>query len=509
MLHYARSKQSMKFSAFTLALISTWYTANLFAEDMSTWRHEGLQALEASKKLAHRGQRAKNVILFVGDGMGVSTVTAARIFEGQQKGRDGERNLLAFEKLAYLAMSKTFSANQQTSDSAPTMTAIMTGVKANDGVIALNQNVLKGEKETAIIEKNSVETLLEMAEKKGLSTGIVTTTRVTHATPAATYAHTSHRDWENNSQIPKNAQVADIAAQLIDRFGTGKIGNGLEVVLGGGRAQFLPQQLQGKRNDGRNLITEFQQKFRADYVEDKRALNAINPAKTQRLIGLFSDDHMQYDTDRTHANSEQPSLTEMVSKAIEVLSTNANGYFLMVEGGRIDHAHHAGNAYRALADTVALSDAVKLALTKINLDETLVIVTADHSHTMTLSGYAKRGNPILDKVRFSDHAEPALALDQQSYTAINYTNGQGHVGLIPPDEMVDKTIKPKVGRTVNLSNIDTTHQDFHQQAMIPLQQETHAGEDVQIFAEGPNAHLFHGVQDQTYIFYVMKDALGL
>jgi alkaline phosphatase len=499
----------MKISAPVLALLCTLYAANIFAEDMDTWRLEGQQALEASKNLAHRGHRAKNIILFVGDGMGVSTVTAARIFEGQQKARDGERNLLAFEKLAYLAMSKTFSANQQISDSAPTMTAIMTGVKANDGVIALNQNVLKGEKGAASIEKNSVETLLEMAEKKGLSTGIVTTTRVTHATPAATYAHTSHRDWENDSQIPKNSQVADIAAQLIDRFGAGKIGNGLEVVLGGGRAHFLPQALQGKRSDNRNLIAEFQQKFTADYVDNKQALNAINPAKRQRLIGLFDDDHMQYETDRARLNSEQPSLTDMVSKAIDVLSTDTNGYFLMVEGGRIDHAHHAGNAYRALADTVALSDAVQLALTKINLDETLVIVTADHSHTMTLSGYAKRGNPILDKVKFSEHVEPALALDNQPYTAINYVNGQGHVGLISPDEMVDKTIKSQVGRTVDLSKIDTTHPDFHQQAMIPLQQETHAGEDVQIFAEGPNAHLFHGVQDQTYIFYVMKDALGL
>ncbi len=499
----------MKVSTLILVLLCALYTANLFAEDMGTWRQEGQQALQASKKLTPRGHRAKNIILFVGDGMGISTVTAARIFEGQQKRRDGERNLLAFEKLAYLAMSKTFSANQQTSDSAPTMTAIMTGVKANDGVIALNQQVLKGEKEAVNINKHSVETLLEMAEKKGLSTGIVTTTRVTHATPAATYAHISHRDWENNSQIPKNSQVTDIAAQLIDRFGAGKIGNGLEVVLGGGRAHFLPQGLHGKRSDDRNLIAEFQQKFTADYVDNKQALNAINPAKTQHLIGLFDDDHLQYETDRVDGNSEQPSLTEMVSKAIDVLSTNANGYFLMVEGGRIDHAHHAGNAYRALADTVALSDAVQLALTKINLDETLVIVTADHSHTMTLSGYAKRGNPILDKVRFSEHVEPALALDKQPYTTINYVNGQGHVGHIPPDEMVDKPITPQMGRTVNLNNIDTMHPDFHQQAMIPLQQETHAGEDVQIFAEGPNAHLFHGVQDQTYIFYVMKDALGL
>jgi alkaline phosphatase len=178
----------------------------------------------------------------------------------------------------------------------------------------------------------------------------------------------------------------------------------------------------------------------------------------------------------------------------------------MVEAGRIDHAHHAGNAYRALAETVALSDAVKLALTKINLDDTLLIVTADHSHTMSLSGYAKRGNPVLDKVVFPDQTSPALALDQQPYTTINYINGQGH---IDPASKPVKDAKPMPGRTADLAVIDTQHPDFHQQALIPLQQETHAGEDVQIFADGPRAHYFHGVQDQSYIFYVMKDALGL
>lgn len=500
----------MKFKACAALVCLAVFSSYALAEDASTWCEDGLKALSVSKALKAHGNHAKNVILFLGDGMGVSTVTAARIFEGQQQGRDGERNLLSFEKLPYLAMSKTYSANQQTADSAPTMSAIMTGVKTNDGIISLNQSIEKGETDAAKVESNRVETLLEIAEKRGLSTGAITTTRVTHATPAATYAHTSNRDWENNAQVPPDSKVPDIASQAIDNFGKEGLSNGLEVLMGGGRANFLPTtEPQGKRTDGRNLITEFQTKFSADYVSDRQTLNAINPAKTKHLLGLFDDDHMQYDTDRIATNSQQPSLTEMTSKAIDVLATNPKGYFLMVEAGRIDHAHHAGNAYRALAETVALSDAVKATLSKVNLDDTLVIVTADHSHTMTLSGYAKRGNPILEKVVLPGHETPALALDHKPYTVINYVNGKGYFEKMTPEASADKSIKPNTGRIADLTNINTNDIDFHQEANVPLEQESHGGEDVQIFAGGPNAQLFHGVQEQSYIFYVMKDALGL
>lgn len=494
----------MKPSVLALAALGLLFiSTSSFSEDADSWRQDGINALAASKALKTHGSHAKNVILFLGDGMGVSTVTAARIFEGQQQGRDGERNLLSFEKLPYLAMSKTYSANQQTSDSAPTMTAIMTGVKTNDGVLSVNQSVLKGEKDALLIQKSTVQTLLELAEKQGLSTGVVTTTRVTHATPAATYAHTSNRDWENNTQVPADSKIADIAAQSIDHFGQNGIGNGLEVLMGGGRDNFLPKALNGNRTDDRNLIAEFQTKFRGNYVADKQSLDLIDPKKTSHLLGLFDSDHMQFDIDRINSQSKQPSLVEMTSKAIDVLATNPKGYFLMVEAGRIDHAHHIGNAYRALSETVALSDAVKQTLSKINLDETLLIVTADHSHTMTISGYAKRGTPILDKVILPGHDIPALALDNKPYTVINYVNGKGNI------EHSNKNVAAQTGRIADLSSIDTNDLDFHQEANIPLEQETHGGEDVQIFAGGPDAQLFHGVQEQSYIFYVMKDALGL
>lgn len=490
----------------------------LKAEEASDWIKRGEAALLASQQVTPKQQRAKNVILFVGDGMGVATITAARIFEGQQKGIDGEGNQLAFEKLPYVALSKTYSANQQTADSAPTMTAIVTGVKTNDRLISVSQAIEKNEKDAAKLNAEKLTTILELAEIKGLSTGVISTARLTHATPAATYAHTSNRDWESDAQLPEGARVKDIAAQLIDAFGQGGIGDGLEVALGGGRTKFLPNtqpdseypNKMGERLDGRNLIQEFQQKFKADYVWNKAQFDAIDPKKTQRLLGLFEPSHMQYEHDRTDGNkNNEPSLTEMTTKAIDILAKNKKGYFLMVEAGRIDHAHHAGNAYRALSETVALSDAVKATLAKVDLNNTLVIVTADHSHTFTIVGYPARGNPILGKVVAPGEKVSTKAADGKPYTTLNYANGVGyHVDESDGHDLEEEDVSLQTGRFADLESVNTLQPNYRQEANIPLKSETHGGEDVAIFAGGPKAHLFHGVQEQTHIYYVMKHALG-
>jgi alkaline phosphatase len=504
--------------ATTLAVMMTFATPFAFAEDASTWLNDGAASLAAAKKVVPNVKRAKNIILFVGDGMGVSTVSAARIFEGQQKGVDGERNKLAFEKLPYVALSKTYSANQQTSDSAPTMTAMVAGVKTNDGILSLNQSVARSEPSNTVIQANKVSTILEQAEASGRATGIVSTARITHATPAATYAHTPNRDWEANANLPAAAVTGgakDIAAQMIDNFGAGAIGDGLEVALGGGRTYFLPNSAfdpeytttKGRRTDGRNLTTEFTTKFGGEYVWNKAQFDAINPVATTKLLGLFEPSHMQYDFDRSADTAGEPSLAEMTDKAIDVLKNNPKGYFLMVEGGRIDHGSHAGNAYRTLSDTVALSDAVKKALEKVDLHDTLVIVTADHSHTLTIAGYPKRGNPILGKVVSPGKTTPDLASDGKPYTTVGFANGIGYYQNQAGDAVYSQTAR--AGRIEDMSAVNTEDPNFHQEVTVPLQGgETHAGEDVAIYAGGPKAYLMQGVQEQSYIYQVMKDAFG-
>jgi alkaline phosphatase len=484
--------------------------------DPTYWARKGEEAIAEARKLDPRGPtRARNVILFVGDGMGITTVTAARILEGQRRGGGGEDNLLAFERLPRVAFSRTYSASQQTAESSATMSAMITGVKTNDDNLSVSAALAPGTPLAEAVRDATVPTLLELAEARGLSTGVVSTTRLTHATPAACYAHTSSRYWEADSDRPAGATVPDIAAQFVDRFGAGGIGDGIEVAMSGGRARFLPRELAdpriagatGRRADGRNLIAEWQRKSGGDVVYDLAGFESIDPAKTRRLLGLFAPEDMDYEVDRSATSTGQPSLAQMTGKAIDILAQNRRGYFLMVEGGRIDHAHHAGNAHRALADTIALSDAVRTALERVDLSRTLVIVTADHSHAFVMGGYPKRGNPILGKVVERNRAEPALAADGLPYTTLGYLNGPGFHEDVGGDAVYERPVHG--GRAPAIADTDTTDPDFHQEALVPLEAETHGGEDVPVYSGGPGSQLIHGVQQQSYLFYVMKAALRL
>lgn len=482
------------------------------------WYQQGEAQIIQNKRYAQHAaemanSQAKNIILFIGDGMGISTVTAARILAGQQQGNTGEENSLFFEQFPYLALSKTYNTNQQTPDSAGTMSAIMTGAKTKAGLISVNQQVIRGDCRT--VAGNELFTALEYAEIIGLSTGIVTNTRITHATPAATYAHSMDRNFEHDGDATDLANTAgceDIAQQLLNmpqRFAnTAPQVDGLEVMMGGGRRAFLSGDA-GKRQDGRDLIQEWQANNQhTAYVSNKSALDTIDMAATKQLLGLFSDSDMDYEIDR---QGTQPSLTDMTDKAIDLLQKNKQGFFLMVEAGRIDHAHHATNPYRALEDTIELARAVKLAYEHTDPAETLIIVTADHSHVFTLGGYPTRGNPILGKVINNDAAGnpesvDALAEDGLPYTTVGYANGRGFQ-VLPEAQSADAIYEEEIqaGR-VDLTDVDTTQPNFHPAVLVPHEAETHSAEDVAIYATGPGSSLISGVMEQHSIFHVMNQA---
>ena len=475
-------------------------------ESPEQWRRDGRTAVAKARQLTPITTKARNVILFIGDGMGVSTITAARILEGQQHGQTGEENRLSFETLPYTALIKTYNTNQQTPDSAGTMTAIVTGVKTKAGVLSVNQNVITSDHTS--VKGNSLTTILELAERAGLSTGVVTTTTVTHATPAACYAHSPQRRWENDSQLPPKAledRFPDIARQLIEF----SIGDGLEVVLGGGRRHFLPDTEKdpeaadqtGMRKDGRNLAGEWLRNPQSAYVWNRSQFNEIDAAKTDHLLGLFAPSNLTFEHDRNEGETSQPSLSEMTQKALAILSKNKKGFFLMVEGGRIDHAHHGGSAYHALTEVIEFSNAVRVAMNSTNRRETLIIVTADHSHVFTFGADATRGNPVLGKVVKNDPVTgtpiKGYALDKLGlpYTAVGYANGPGYA----------KTAK---GRP-DLNSIDTADHHYRPESAVPLTFESHGGEDVPLYADGPHAYLFHGLLEQNVIFHVMVEALEL
>lgn len=362
------------------------------------WRQLGTEFVKEKLAAQLNQRKAKNVIMFLGDGMGVTTTSAARNLLG------GEEKSLSFEQFPYTGLAKTYSVDLIVPDSACTATAYLCGVKGQEGTIGVNGAVPRTDCKVMLDEQTHVDSIAKWAMDAGKWAGLVTTTRVTHASPAGVYAHIAERDWENdaevNSDCGSNSGIQDIAYQLA----RGEVGSKLKLILGGGRKNFVDSSLAdwGKRTDGLNLIEEFKQANAQNvYVDTEEQLLAVDVTKPERLLGLFQDDHMLYHL-QTNDSTTQPTLEQMTRKAIEYMSQSEEGYFLFIEGGRIDQAHHDNKARMALDETIEFSKAIAAARELTSEEDTLLVVTADHSHVFTYSGYAVRSTRSLFVRRLQD-----------------------------------------------------------------------------------------------------------
>ncbi|XP_030911285.1 intestinal-type alkaline phosphatase-like [Geospiza fortis] len=463
------------------------------------WNKGARRRLELALALQPAAQRAKNIILFMGDGMGLSTMSAARIYKGQLAGASGEESVLAMETFPHMALAKTYTIDRQVPDSAGTGTAYLCGVKANAKTLGLSGAAVYGKCHTTF--GNEVDSVLHRARLAGKSVGIVTTTRVQHASPGAAYAHSASRSWYADANMPKEALqdgCKDIAYQLVHN-------TDINVILGGGRMYMTPRQTpdpeypedpdqNGTRKDGRNLIAEWlSAKQGARYVWDKKGLDAVKDDSVSHLMGrsitgCFLPSPVAMLPPPLSGGSTDPSIVEMTEKAIRILRRNPKGFFLFVEGGRIDHGHHSGRAKQALMEAVMLDRAVARAGELTSPADTLTVVTADHSHVFTFGGSTPRGNSIFGLA-------PKKAKDKRAYTSILYGNGPGY------------SIRDGARPAASLPAAED--KDYRQQAAVPLETETHSGEDVVVLAQGPMAHLFHGVQEQHYIAHTMAYAACL
>uniref|UniRef100_A0A8C7KN86 Alkaline phosphatase n=1 Tax=Oncorhynchus kisutch TaxID=8019 RepID=A0A8C7KN86_ONCKI len=471
-----------------------WFIASYQEKDPLFWNTWAQHTLKNALTLQKLNQNtAKNLILFLGDGMGIPTVTAARILKGQLSGQSGEETQLEMDKFPFVALSKTYNTNAQVADSAGTATAYLCGVKANEGTVGVSAAAVRSQCNTT--QGNEVTSILKWAKEAGKSVGIVTTTRVNHATPSAAYAHCVDRDWFSDGEMPAEAVQAgckDIARQLFENIPN------IDVIMGGGRKYMFPKNQSdveypgdkkhfGTRKDGRNLVEEWTNRMKnkkAQYVWNKRELLSVNPNNVDYILGLFEPGDLPYNLER---NTEtDPSLTEMVEVAIKILRKNPRGFYLLVEGGRIDHGHHEGKAKQALHEAVEMDRAIGRAGLITSIYDTMTVVTADHSHMFNFGGYTPRGNTIFGLA-------PMLSdVDQKPFTAILYGNGPGF-----------KVIN---GLRENVSTLDYQGTNYQAQSAVPLRMETHGGEDVAVFAKGPMAHLLHGVHEQNYIPHVMAYA---
>ncbi|XP_049774581.1 alkaline phosphatase 4-like [Schistocerca cancellata] len=479
-----------------IACCVLWATAALASQgvDMSAarWRMQAREQLtfarsswaRAALEAASGSPHARNVVLFIGDGMGIPTVTAAGMH------RAGEGTRLLFERFPFTGLSKTYSVSKQVGDSAATGTAFLTGVKTSNGVLGMDASVVAKQCPRPADVAARLTSLAGWAQAAGRVAGVVTTTRITHATPAALYARSAHRDWECDTELPEGCQQLDIARQLVEEMP----GMELRVVLGGGRKQLgdlAAAERDGTdddgscgRADGRNLTAQWLRlPGRRHLVHTREQLLQADLDKVDYLMGLFSAGHIPY-TDARRPR-EHPSLVEMTQQALRLLSRHDNGYFLLVEGGRIDHGHHKNYARRALEETLELEAAVAAALTLTDPKDTLIVVTADHSHTMSISGYPNRGTDILGFVH-NDGEEP--------YETLTYANGPSFYTHRSNDTN---------STWVNVMEMNRSAPTYQHFSPRYLKDETHGGEDVAVYAVGPGAYLFTGVYEQNYLAHAM------
>jgi len=463
--------------------------------DASHWKAKAEDELRLALKLQEKKRKvAKNVIVFLGDGMATASITAGRILKGQKEGKLGAEATLSMDEATHLGFSRTYNVDAQVPDSAGTATAYLTGVKTDLGVLgltaAVTPKICEGSK------GQEVKSVLMDSHDAGKSTGIVTTTRLNHATPSGAYANSAYRYWYSDSDLTEEAVAngcTDIAFQLYEKSPK------IQVLLGGGRRYFRPKDTNDEeygtknlRSDGQDLIEKWKINMKnlnkkAEYVWDKNQFDNVDPSKIDHLWGMFEPGDMEYEVDR---KANEPSLTEMTQKAIEILSKNENGFYLLVEGGRIDHAHHGSNAHRAINEVHQFDSAIAKAREMTSDEDTLIIVTADHGHTFTFAGYPERGTPIFGL------AGTDGSVDKKPWTSMLYGNGEGWQGDTDQTTTNRETITAEIAGDV----------DYQQQSAVPLSSETHGGDDIPILASGPMSHLFHSVHQQSYIAHVTRYA---
>lgn len=461
-------------------------------------------------------RRAKNVILFIGDGMSPAHRVAARLLsKGIAEGKS--RGKLAIDDMPHMALVATAGSDSIITDSANAASAYATGHKA-----AVNALGVYADRTPDPLDDPRVETIASLAKRAGLAIGIVTNTEVEDATPAAMVAHTRRR-----------AAYDAIVAQYFDARP--------DVLMGGGAANFLPQSAAGsKRKDEVNYLARFRD---AGYLLATTAgeLNSLAAKpETRRLLGLFATGNMDGVLDRKFLKGggvkkfpEQPDLTEQVKAALDVLARHEPGFFLMVESGLIDKYAHLLDMERAVYDTIMLDNAVRLAKdwAKARGDDTLILVVADHNHPNSLVGTinddmtATPNVPlrervgVYEKAGFPNYPAPDAEgypsrVDVSRRLAIFSASLPDHYETFRPklDDPNEPTVK---GDAPDTFKANDRYKDVPGVALrfgnLPamIGASVHSGEDVILTATGPGSERVHGSMDNTEVFRVMVEALGL
>ncbi|MCG8567041.1 MAG: alkaline phosphatase [Desulfobacterales bacterium] len=454
---------------------------------------------------AHSGpsQNPKYVFYFIGDGMGASQREFAQLYL-----REESRNphaTLSMNQLEVAGLTSTIAADTLVTDSAAAATALATGVKTNKGVVSISP---KGKK---------LITLMEAAEAKGMATGLITTTRLTHATPAAFAAHAPSRDMEN-----------EIAEELVR--------SGVDFMAGGGIRHFIPQGMgpkditgkavKSKRNDDKNLFSELRNRGYATFIgkAGAHALETTDFTSLDRAVIALTRGHLPFEIDRKNQLPHTPSLADLTRMGIQVLSRDPDGFVVMVEGGRIDHACHVNDPVGAIHDTLALDRAVEQAreFARRHPDETLILVVGDHETGglgmgMDPQGYALNmaalvpattslGRLHFGPARYQGDPETFIHRLETQY-GLSQMTATERVALHAA--MADSDAGKKAGfynydpAALTAARLLSTRANIYWTATI------HTATMIPLAASGPQAMRFTGFKDNTFVARTLAEVLHL
>lgn len=456
-------------------------------------------------------RKARNVILFVGDGLSMAHRTAARVLsKGIAEGRYGGE--LAIDDMPHMALVSTSGTDSIVTDSANSMSAYTTGHKS-----CVNAMGVYCARNRSGLGHPKVETIVEMVKRRngGMAVGVVTNTEIEDATPAAMVAH-----------VRRRSDYDEIVRMLYEAKP--------DVIMGGGSAFFLPKSdAAGKRKDEENYLERFKAAGYKVAMTATEMKAAAGDKSTSLLLGLFHPGNLDGALDRNLLKKgtvskypDQPDLADQTKAAIDILSKNPNGFLLMVESGLIDKYSHALDWERAVYDTIMLDNAVAAAKRfAADRNDTLIVVVPDHTHPVSIIGTyddTRPGERLRDKLGVYNNAGfpnyPAAGAGGYP-DSVDVTRRLAFVFAGFPDHCASG--KPHLGGpfrpTETKDNKAVANEAFctpeatRMQGNLPFTQPqgVHSADDVVLTAMGPGAELFRGRLDNTRVFRVIATALGL
>ena len=473
-----------------------------------------------------QGAEPRNVILLIGDGMGPEAVGLAVYYNRFMNGMDKRLNLERLMAAGNTGYCLTYQYGTVVTDSASAATALASGVKTRDAIIGKNH------------DGRSMKTLVDIARQLGKSAGVISNTRLTHATPAAFYAHVVHRDMEN-----------EIAAQLVDR-------GDLAVAFSGGAQHFIPagmkaedhSDLKGidkkagwggsRRKDSRDLIGEAKGKGYA-FVANSRELAALDARNTEKVLGLFSASGFPSAIDRQPQHQTGvPTLSQLTEKALGVLKKNPQGFFLMVEGGQVDWVAHGNDVASVLHEMLEFDQAIGLVMAFAEQNpDTLVVVTADHDTGGLAIAYHKvnplapvklpSGETWKTKYNFAEKSIfEKMARQKKSFQKMAI-DSKGNPAALKKEIEENSAFTVSEEQAASLLAKDARIQDyaefysegagnpsprmgrlFGKEMNTAWAVGTHTHTPVMIFADGPLAEKFRGLLDNVEVSQIIARGWG-